>query len=472
MSERLEEIEQVREEKYQPLKNRIFEPAEEILEAPVDHWWFGTMLLLRRSERSLEQKPEKYPTAIRGFLSDNLGPVIETLRREVKVEEETTHRAHDIIFEISKRFMEPKLEEEKRLEISQVPIDRIVNQLDRVSYTQWQNDQQRKAIAIEDKSGQKHLFPLPDNPNVVHKGGFPRVMLKLFVDSPEEIIETELPPNDFDIIAVNGVRNIKRKIEEMGIDPDGVEYVEEKDWQKVFQQRDLDMNGCVVGENSLIFSSEAAEAASSGKIVVKEAKRGIYGTEHFYYDDERLLKNRGMMRLIKTVAEGKAIKFEFTPLNEQVDLGIYWLVLTRKYMNKPNTYRLLDRTFYLAKQMGQVEPDENSVIDTLDRIHEEYPFLDLEGPSLDEEGVARWLGKKLIKQIDSYYRHTRGVPNDLVLDRQEEDMKPYTVSMTGYEPDQERLENIENEFEMFLKRSQERRRQYLEEESELLESKV
>jgi hypothetical protein len=465
MSERIEKIKQIREEKYQPLEERIFDPAEEILEKPLDHWWFRTMLLLKRSEKSLEEEPEKYPTPIRGFLSDNLGLMIETLRQEVEVEAETTKRAHDVIFDISKRFMEPEPEEkEGKLEIFQVTIDGLVDQLDRVSYTQWQDDQQRKAIAIENKSGKKHLFPLPDSPNIFHKGGFPRVLLKLFVGSPEETIEPELPPNDFDIIAISGVKEIKKKIEEMEIEPDGVEYVEEKDWQKVFQQRDLDMNGCVVGENTLIFSSEAAEAAKSGKITIKEAKRGIYGTEHFYYDGERLLKNRGMMRLIKTVAEGKAIKFEFTPLNKQVNLGIYWLILTRKYMNKPNTYLLLDKTFYLAKQMGQVEPDENNVIDTLNRVHEEYPFLNLEGPPLDEEGVARWLGKKLIKQIDSYYRHTRRIPNDLVLDRQDGDREPYTVNMEGYKPDQEKLETIQIEFEMFLNRCQERRLQYLEEE--------
>ncbi len=459
MNERLAEIEQIREEKYQPLKTRILEKAEEIIQTPAEGWWFKTMLLLKRTEKSLKEGEGEYPSEISGFLSENLKPTIDTLSKEVETDGETTKRAHDVIFELSKCFTEPDVEKEE-LTIHQVSLDTIVSQLDRVSYESWKEDKQRKAIAIQDKFGKKHLFPLPDNPEIVHKGGFPRVLLKIFVGAPEEIIEPELPPNDFDIIAINGVENIRRKVEEMEIDPDGVEFVERADWQTIFQQRDLDLNGCVVGHQSLIYSDEAKSAAKSGQIEIKEAKRGIYGTEHFYYDGQRLLKNRGMMRLIKTVAEGKALKFEFTPLNEKVDLGIYWLILTRKYMSKPKKNQLFERTFYLGQQMGQVKAGENNFIDVLDRVHTEYPFFDLEGKPLDEEGVVRWLGKKFIKQVDSYYRHCLRIPNDLILERCENDTKPYVVNMADFQPSQTELNK--KEFDRFLARCRKRRQEFLD----------
>ncbi len=226
--------------------------------------------------------------------------------------------------------------------------------------------------------------------------------------------------------------------------------------------RDLDLNGCFMGSDGLTYSTQALEAARTGKINIVATKRGIYGSEVFYHEGTRLIKNRGIMRYLKTVAEGKAQSFEFLPVNEQVNLGIYWLVLAKRMSRKENAPEIMDKLFYLGRQIQQTEEGEEHIYDVLDRVHTKYPFFDFDGKPLDKTGLARWLHRKFLRQIDKKYRDKNSIPTNLTLTRSEEDTIPYTVSLDAYSSRPDKLEKIKNGWDTFLRRSRRRTSQFHE----------
>jgi hypothetical protein len=218
--------------------------------------------------------------------------------------------------------------------------------------------------------------------------------------------------------------------------------------------RDLDLNNAFISRDGLVFDQLAKKSAQTGKIEIIATKRGIYGTEIFFHEGIRLIKNRGMMRLVKTLAEEKAKSFNFIPLNEQVDFGIYWLVLSRRSVDKPNFPELLDRLFLLGQQIKQVRPDEQNIFQVLDRVHQKYPFYDYKS-QLDDKGLVKWLNGKLFNQIDKKYRDLYHIPTTLSLVRSENDTIPYEVRL-DYSPNQQNLEFIKNEWPNYLRRCQAR----------------
>lgn len=300
-----------------------------------------------------------------------------------------------------------------------------------------------------------HNFPIPPSQDILHKGGFPRVVLKILAHAPIEIIESELPPNDFDVIIRGDQERTVEQAVAMGVDADGIEKVDDFSFPYLFKTRDIDLNATFIGKDGIVFSDGAYNAAQSGKINLEAYDRGFYGSEFFYYQGIRLAKNRGMMRLFKTVAEKKASSFDFLPLNKQVDLGIYWLVLARKFSKKENFGELMDRLCVIGQKTGQVKEGE-SIYEVLDRVHNEYPFFDIDSAPLDEIGLAQWKTKKLFKQIDRVFREKNHIPAGIYLDRQEGDITAFEISLKGYQSDSQESERIEKEWENFLVRCRRR----------------
>ncbi len=473
MPRSLERIRTEREERYEPLRE-ILDKLERVTEGSRDNWWFRTVLILKRLERSVNDNPEQYPESMVQFVHEVMEPTLELLKGELGAEGNPIARAHELVLQLSESLPETTPPKEEEVEVHSINLDEIVNLYSQVEYAEWNNGSQRKALKIYDSQGNGHLFPLINHPGILHKGGFPRVLLKIIADADQDLIDAELPPNDFDIIALKEIEDIEKRASELGVDPDGIEHVANFDLEELFVQRDIDLNNCFIGEDELYYSDQAVQAVQTGKIRVMSSVRTIYGSEHFVYGGEVLLKNRGLMRLFKTVVEGKATHFEFTPLNEQVEFGIYWLVMCRKFLNKDETALYLDRLRRLAEITGQIpseveeavnkgEVDEDKkIIAVLDYAHEEYPFFDFHAGPLDEEGVVRWLSGKLIKQADRAYRHNYHIPNELVMEREPGDTEPYTVSLDDYKPDEKRLAKIEGEIERFLQRCKKRTRKYKE----------
>lgn len=308
-------------------------------------------------------------------------------------------------------------------------------------------------------------YPIPNTDYVLHKGGLGRTILKVLYNEDPDLSESELPPHDYDYIAVK-CSEAEEDLKGLRADPDGIEEVVSINLDVLMNNRDLDINNAFVGRDGLVFAESAYWSAVSGKIAIVATKRGIYGSEVFFHEGVRLIKNRGMMRLVKTVAEGKATSFDFMPLNEQVDLGIYWLVLAKRFAGKADFPLYMDRLFELAKQMGQVREGETTVYEVLDRVHAKYPFYSFDGRPLDEEGVARWLGRKLIKQVDKKYRDVNSVPSLLDMERSPKDTETYEVSLADYKPDHEKLETIRSGWNNYLARCRRRTVDYLDETRE------
>ncbi|TSC57800.1 MAG: Uncharacterized protein Greene041619_965 [Candidatus Peregrinibacteria bacterium Greene0416_19] len=333
-----------------------------------------------------------------------------------------------------------------------------------------------------------HAIPMPTNPNILHKGGLPRLLLKLFaladgmahfsLSAEEEAdlrrrIAVELPINDVDVIAGAGVST--EECIQLTETLDGAEFVafdsrNDRDMQTLCHTRDVYLNGCFVGPDGLVFCDRALEEATTGRCnIASNGPRPLYGSELVYFDKVRLVKNRGMMRLMKFVAEGKARSFDFLPLNEQVDFGIYWLVIARKFGKKKNAAELLHRLYALGQHIGQVREGEQNIYQVLDRVQQDYPHFSFTDKGQDEVGVARWITGKLRKQADRDFRQQNGIPNGMDLIRTPSDTQPFTVSLDDCAPatvSQEehqrrwkRLEDISNErkrdFEMRSKEDKE-----------------
>ena len=464
-----EKIQLIRETQYEPFRAQM-DHLEEIISSDHDNWWFRTMLFLGRLQRAAVTTPEQFPEGMLQFVEQMVQQVQSRLADEVGAEGDPVVRAHEVVLDISDRMPSVETREHEAVTVMTKPLEELVAEHPQLEFSTWEkNGQTRRALTIFDTKGAGHCFPLPDEDTLFHKGGFPRVLLKLMVGADPALIDAELPPNDFDIIALKTTKNIEEKAAVLSVDPDGIEYVSQLQLDRLFLERDIDLNMAVVGTDAFYFSEQALAAAKSGKIRVMSAHRGIYGTEFFYYDGQPLLKNRGLMRLLKTVADGKATHFDFTPLNEQISFGIYWLVLFRKYLSKDDGAAHLDRLYFLAQKTQQLPEGAQNIIEVIDVIHAKYSFFDFNQGALDEVGVTRWLGKKLIRQVDMTYRHMNTIPNEMTMDRSEGDTIPYTVSLDGYVPDPERVAWIQSQLSPLLARCRRRTRAYKEVASESFE---
>lgn len=313
---------------------------------------------------------------------------------------------------------------------------------------------QRELCLKADPSDKRSVhFRIPSSEHVVHKGGFPRVLLKIYSGAPESTIAAELPPNDFDVIGHDQHRDIVfKEATRLKADPDGVEFVDEMDFRKIFGYRDMDINCCVVTNLGLVFSQRALEAAHNGTIRINPTSVRIYGADMFYHQGMMLAKGRGLMRMMKFVAEGKALRFEVMPVNKQIDLGIYWLILARRFMKKASRApETMQRLYYLAKQMEQVREGENDIFDLLDRVHTQFSFFDFTSPPLTREGVAFWLTRRLLKVIDYVFRQIYEIPSELNLRRSQGDNQYNAISLEGYKSSAEFTRSYKSRAKRFLR---------------------
>ena len=130
-----------------------------------------------------------------------------------------------------------------------------------------------------------HSFPRPQSEDLYHKGGFPRVLLKVYADAPWGTLLKELPPNDFDVVVRKGAKEAEQEALRIGVTTDGIEFFDEIDIPKILATRDVDINCCLVGKNGLYFADWAEEAARRGMVNLLPASRGLYGND-FFIDEE------------------------------------------------------------------------------------------------------------------------------------------------------------------------------------------
>lgn len=446
---------------------------------PPEKWWLLIMVHLKRAERSLEKLPEE----MRAFLADTLEEVQDILIEEAKVQipdgnsadtfrgersREVIHQIADVLGKLdSSREVEPPVLREVTMEEilrdtehfamgdyyapmrNVKPGDMVLKATgDIYTFTEEKfsandpgmgGESTPRSLRIRASSNDPwHDFPLPVTENMLHKGGLPRLVLKILAGAPIESIKTELPPNDFDVLAIGDPTQRYAEAAKMGVDIAGVEMVpsfDEDEIGTIMNARDMDFNMCLLGKNRFIFTDEAVQAAKTGHIALKAEDRGIYGSENLYFKGEKLAKNRGMFRLMKFVAEGKALSFDYKPLNEQIGIGIYWLVLARKFARKENGGMLLNRLFELGKRMNQVPEGMTDIYDMLNAVHTKNDFFDFEDKDLDEVGLAQWMNRKLSKYAHKIFKARHKIPSDLEMTRTKDDTIPRRISLERYVDD-------------------------------------
>lgn len=444
---------------YEPFYNELNSFFEIVEDQDPKDWWLSSMLKLRYFQKSIQD--EEILQEIRDFAYKYLNEVEDVLLSQM--EEETEDRvlaSHLVAHEIADVFYEP--DEIEEIEVKEVGLDEL-NENELLDIKKENEFVLISIFSTKDNQWYTNKIPRERDGNILlAKGGLCRVVLKILAGAPESTINAELPLNDMDFIARGDMTELYRMAESVGGGKDGVEMVEDIDYQQIFMSRDLDLNGSLLSERGLVFSKNAFEAAKNGKISILANRRGIYGTEFFHFEGIRMIKNRGMMRLLKTVAEGKALEFDFLPLNRQVDLGIYWLVLANRFAKKENAGEILDRLYSLGLQTGQVLPGEENIFEVLDRVHSRLPFYRFDAGKLDSLGLAKWLYRKLFKQIDKSYREMNNIPTFFPFVRSEGDTIPYTVSLKDYLPNEEVVNGYSKRWDSFLLRCSERNKYYEE----------
>ncbi len=445
-----------RRDAYVSLLNEL---QETVLRSPTRHWWTRVCAILLE----WQARPDRIPSEIREYAAEQASLVLDVLRahaRETRAlpakdDPGRARRAQDAIHLIAHAIHEEPTGTPV-FTLRRIPFSQIASaEPERLSY-HTDGDSPHLLVRADAESIWLRVT-LSRLPEVMYKGGIARVVLKIAAGSPRILLQAELPPNDIDIIARGHRPTATSEAIRLGADAGGIEWMESfDDIGPMMSGRDLDINQCFLSGDALLCTEEALAAARTGKIHHEAEDRGLYGTEVVYYEGEHLVKNRGVYRLAKFLVEGKARSFDFTPLNEQIDLGIYWLVLIRKIGRKRDAWRLMNRLYELGRRIGQVREDERTVYDVLDRVHGEYPFFDFDDGALDEIGVAYWLSSKLARLADRVFRHRYAIPIGLELARRPGDMDPYPVTLDGYVDDAAADRRTAEEWPAFLERCRQR----------------
>jgi len=319
-------------------------------------------------------------------------------------------------------------------------------------------------------SGKWYDLLLPKNERIWLKGGPPRAGIDITAASPISMLSHELPWNDVDAIASGEGSRIRRITRLMGVDPDGVEMVEpgndKPDFTLYCLGRDTTQNQVYLGSDGLHYSDAAFYAAQTGEIrVVGQyiGGRALYGVDVMNFAGVEMVKPRGMMRLVKAVVEGKALCFDYLPGNSTMDMGIYWLVLSRKWLNRDTFGEYMQKMYYLGKQMGQVADSEQDIYDVLARAHGTYPFFDFESTPMNEVGIARWKAGKLIKQADREFGWKYRVPSGIRFSTLEEDLTSRKISLKGFTSSPHHSASITNHWSIFLNECRYRTQRFYQE---------
>jgi hypothetical protein len=295
---------------------------------------------------------------------------------------------------------------------------------------------------------------VPATKDLFYKGGLPRILLKIALGITGPTLAAEFPVNDIDVITKRE-KNMPRAIAEarrLGVDPDGIEFIDSTDdMETVMRTRDVDINQSLLGVDGLIYTAQAENAMRNGVLRSVAECRGLYGSGTYYYQGVKLDKNRTTHRLFKFVVENKIESFAQARLNRQLDMGIYWLVLARKFGMKPNAGTLLNRLYEVGRRAGQVRDGEKDIFDVLRRVHDQFPFYHFSQQNLDETNTLRWLARKLGNMADRRFRLMHGIRSNLVLERRPGDDVSERISLDGYRSDARKDSETANQWKSFLR---------------------
>jgi len=458
-----EEVKNAKETAYEDL-GRIFQKCLEILQGNSSNWFTRLYRTLLKERQRIEALPEEEQI----FLKQNIDEVIDLFQSWARPEGKkkpvvTGSNDSELSFsEIKKRIHQlEKVFEFKKEAAPSMKIDSCsIEKLTALFPEQIQLTTKDGRQALKFRENQKQDWVevnVPQSDTVFYKGGVPRVLTKILAGADPALLKAEIPMNDIDIIAwSNGEdqEEIVREATALGADLEGIEMVEnDQPLQEVLKGRDVDLNQCFFGKNGLVFSDNALRAAETGSIdIMDPTERGLWGSESYYYskDNLKLIKGRGLYRLFKFIAEGKAKSFVQIELNRQNDMGIYWLVLARKFSRKQNAGQLLNRLYEIGKRAGQTLEGEQDIYDVLNRAHDQYPFFEFSDAQQSTEDIVLWLSRKLAKLADRQFRHEQGMKSEQFHERFEGDENKEVISLEGYVDDEQKNQETAAKWQSFV----------------------
>jgi len=423
----------------QNLRQQIVQ-LPQILESDPQEWWPNFVNLYRHTKRQdLSNPPE-----VREYLSHILDMTRTVFKDNHQLDEQNLISAttESLIVRLSILMASEFQPQTEGINENFISInDLVASRPDQLKLSKY-NEEGIDFLQLGIKNpatNEWHQLLLPKDKKIWLKGGPPRAVLDIVVDSPIEMLKSELPWNDIDVIATGDEHQTQKISKIMGVDPEGIEMIgsngHDPDFTLYCLGRDSTQNQVYLGDDGLHFSDAAHYAAQTGNIKVIGqyiGGRAIYGVDLMNFAGVELVKPRGLMRLVKAVVEGKAISYEHIPANSVMDMGIYLLVLSRRWSNKPLFGEYMQRMYYLCKQMGQVRDGENDIYDVLTRAHSTYQFFDFNSPPMNDVGVTRWKAGKLIKQMDREFGWKYRIPTGIQVPSNKGDMEPRLVSLKGF----------------------------------------
>lgn len=470
------------------LREELAREIDKVHSVEPDFWWFAAMRALHNFERfcqtDLLAQPELsqdllfWSTRLRELLVSDLVREVSLPSDEAERREDIAHVAETVLLMVSAEMAERFFPEFEPITEHTLPLEEIVAQRPdrfRLSRGVVFNGVPADVLEIKELDADTwHAvpFPLPldeSDPTQLfaHKGGIGRAVLGVIFDAPESMQRAELPVSDFDgVIPVSAPDDWKKRILAIGVDHDGIEMIEPgRDglllpFENYALGRDTNSNRVMLSRQGVTYSDDARFAAETGiiKILGHYAPgKAIYGVDRMYMEGFDLSKQRGLARLIKFMVEGKALKFEYLPVSQGLDMGIYVLFLARRFANKQlrrgraeKFADHLQKMFHVLQQMGQVREGETSIIDVCERAHREYPFFDFESDIETAQDLLLWKLRKFGKQVDREESWKFKMESGFALPRFEGDDVPIMVSLDEFESDETDAAQIVSWWDAFV----------------------
>jgi hypothetical protein len=448
------------------LRKTVVLVPEVVDNTPPQKWWPKLARSVFKMERALAdfQNPE-----LRQYVAQNINLAKDVLRKTEKINTTDPDTIASVFeHEIMERSMsiaapfEPK---KKVLETHFIPLTRLFSDYpdDFRGEEKILNGVPIIEVSISHpvkKSEWDSKIPLPISCEVHHKGGPAREAFNRVAKAPLSMQLSEYPRNDYDAITTGNPQENYDVAIAIGVDPAGVEYHGRKLDFKVFGLgRDTDQNQVLLDAKGIYYSRPAEIAAKTGHIaLVGEymANKAIYGIDRVFIHDLLLAKPRGLMRLVKSLSEGKALSFDYLPVNSNFDMGIYSLFLARKWEEKEQYPQLLSRMYHVMRQMNQVRPGEDSIDDVLERAHCEYPFFNFDREIKNIVELTRWKTRKFAKEFVMIAGWLYPFSPTLNLKRTPNDTVPVRINMENFIYDEKRGEKLRSWWPNFQDRARRR----------------
>jgi len=435
----------------------------QITEGDPREWWFKTARLVLRLKHQLGEKPPE----IQEYYGKYLPVALKMLREEARLggvpkgedaNEYISLRTETRMVELSMLMAEKFDTDNETIKENITPLEDLPKHHPKNFRLRHRVKQTIKFINLSERPSENSPFSrllIPIDFPIGHKGGGTRMAFDIDKDAPQSMTDSESPLNDIDVAGAGEQHNLRMVAKVMGIDPDGLEVFpgSKVDFSDFALGRDTNQNQVFLDAEGLHYSDEALEAAQTGHIEIVggyKRNKAIYGKDLFILNGVTLAKPRGLMRLVKPVAEGKALDFDYVNLNTIMDFGVFYLFLGRKWNNKEKFGLYMQRMFYIGKQMHQTEEGEENIMQVFERVHTQYPFYDMDKKIDCLQDLAKYMSGKLIKQIDREFGWEYNIPSGIDPARTPGDDIPYKISLQGFESSEEMAKQINNWWPNFL----------------------